>query len=746
MRVLKLMPLLMAVAIAACGKADNGDGGLSAIDSKLYSLFDPVAASAVIPFPNDGLFAGGTDGTLNIPNSGGTPFVTDANRLDGFSTVASLFTDLIGRVDMTSANEPGSIIVINTRTLTPLVPGSDYRVQLSTVIDPATGFPLDQLRSRLLIEPLKPLSPKTTYLVAVTRQLKSTDGEPAEPAELFKVVTSSTAVADQTLPILATLNDAKKTALEDIRQLYVTRILPGLNAAGLPTESLAIAWPFTTQSVSDTLVVLNDSVSAQSLTVVRTGLTTQDAIPQLPPIADIYVGSLVLPYYLADATATSEDLDFLIGGAADNPLNSYWRADGSERADGAAPNGAPCAALAPSDSTTACFPQPRARAAQTVPVLVTLPNANSGQTMPESGWPVVVFQHGITGSRSQMLPLAPAMAAAGYAVIAIDLPLHGLPAGDPLRVAGTTERSFDLDLVNNASGLPPGGDGIDPSGTHFINLTSLITSRDNLRQGVADLFTVTASAGTALILQQTETGLAPTGAFLDGSKVRHIGHSLGGIVTSTFLGVNQTASAAVLAMPGGGIAKLLDGSASFGPRISAGLAASTASRPIASRINEGNDNYETYLRFAQTLVDSGDPINFATAATARHPVLMFEVVGDAVVPNCTVSASATCPATDVIPISGYLSGSDPLARALGLSYVPGPNQADSLDVPTASQTITGSAARANVVRFSQGDHGSILSPAANALVTCEMQRQTATYIASNGGVLNLGACSGAATN
>src|SRR3546814_7370511 len=95
-------------------------------------------------------------------------------------------------------------------------------------------------------------------------------------------------------------------------------------------------------------------------------------------------------------------------------------------------------------------------------------------------------------------------------------------------------------------------------------------------------------------------------------------------------------------------------------------------------IAEGNDNYETFLRFAQTAVDSADPLNFAAAASAQHPILMLEVRGDAVVPNCTIAGDANCPATDTIPVSGYLSGADPLARLLGLDFVPGPAQTDEI--------------------------------------------------------------------
>lgn len=741
MRFLRLTPLLLAFAVAACDKADNGDGGLTASADGVYSLFDPVASSAVIPFPNDGLYGGTTDGTLNIPNSSAAPFVDAANRLDGFSTVASGFTDFIGIVDIDSANAPGAVIVIDTSTLTALTPGVDYRVVSSAAIDPATGVPLNLLRTRMLIEPMKPLSPATTYLVAITKALTSDDGVPAEPADLFRVLLREETVdeqfAAQAEPALTLLSATQRATLEVIRQQYQTQILPGLNLAGISNDSLVIAWPFTTQSVAQTLPLLQASASAGGLQLIATGLTTADVSPLLPPIADVYVGSVTLPYYLADATATDEDADFLLDGEADNPLTTFWRADPDVVGDGEAPVGVACAAFAQlgvsTESTTACFPQPLARASQTVPVIATLPNANSGQSMPASGWPVVIFQHGITGNRSQMLALAPALAAAGFAVVAIDLPLHGLPEDSALRVPGTTERTFDLDLVDNTTGAYVPDGVADASGTHFINLSSLLTSRDNLRQAAADLFTLNASVGQALILAPTATAFVPTGAMLDGDSVRFVGHSLGGIVGGTMLGVEDGIGAATLAMPGGGIAKLLDGSTSFGPVVAAGL-----SEASAGSIAEGNDNYETFLRFAQTVVDDGDPINYAASAAALHPIHMIEVTGDLVVPNCTVSGDSNCTGTDTLTVSGFLSGTDPLAATMGLNYVPGPTAQDELAIPASSQVLTGDDASHVVVRFSEGDHGSILSPEASADATCEMQGQTASFLASNGTALVIG--------
>ena len=184
----------------------------------------------------------------------------------------------------------------------------------------------------------------------------------------------------------------------------------------------------------------------------------------------------------------------------------------------------------PSLSTTVCYPTPSKRSDQTIPVLVTWPNANSGRSMPANGWPVVIFQHGITGNRSQMLAIGPTLAAAGFVTVAIDLPLHGIVPTDPaaaLRINGVPERTFDLDLENNVTGAP-GPDGVaDGSGTWFINLASLATSRDNLRQAVSDLITLAKSVGGTVFV---DTNNSPQSIAIDGTEIYFVGHSLGGIV------------------------------------------------------------------------------------------------------------------------------------------------------------------------------------------------------------------------
>ncbi|MGH8462376.1 MAG: hypothetical protein ACRESS_12275 [Stenotrophobium sp.] len=778
MRLIRVLPfVLVSLSLAACSQNDgpniaNANG--SPAKSNIYSLFDPNAGT--VPFPFDGLFvnsSGNLTGTLNIPNAQNAPFVANANLQDGYSTTASIFTDFLGFVDFnTTGPDPTThlpgLLILDSSTGTPLVEGTDYKLQPSTAIDDSTGgtgLPINQTRTRILIEPLKPLKASTTYIVALTIALKSKDGVPVAASDAFIVVRSATPVTgassgtqdtDPTNPeyaYLQTLTPAQKGTLEALRSQLIRPVVVGLeNGAHIPEQAIALAWSFTTESTTKTLQAVNDAAVASQMTVANTGKTTQDFLAAVPPVADVYVGTVKLPYYLADS-----------GGNVHStaPLSTYWKADQTQPDLNAKFLGkVPCAAFssafvptAPSGvtqdqikSTTACFPVPVKQSDETVPVLATVPNANSGKTMPANGWPVVIFQHGITGNRSQMLAIAPALAAAGMVTVAMDLPLHGIvdktsPLYDNQLLASaapslmTGERTFDLDLENNSTSAPGPYGAIDPSGTWFINLPSLITSRDNLREAAADLISLSKTLGSAGAVFLN----APGGFKIDPTRIYYVGHSLGGIVGGTLLGVNSDIKAATLANPGGGIAKLLDASVSFGPIIAAGLR--------SNGVIEGTDTYETFLRFAQTLVDSGDPINYASTVLAKHPLLLLEVCGDTVVPNAalapggsiTQTNGCTTPlAEDKLTISSFLAGTDPLIAALGLTpATPGA----ALTVPIAQLAPITGANLGVAVRFNDGNHGSILNPAGsatNAAVTCEMQRETASFLATGGTALPIG--------
>lgn len=718
----------VCVFVAACSVDESAEQ--QQLQTAPVSLFDPVSlTSVIVPLPFDAFFAGFNDPTLNVPNTRNAPFVDQANFIDGWSTAAPIFTDLVGFVDLSSANNGQGVIVVNTATGAPLIPGTDYVVQGYPAVDDADGVPINEKRTRLLIQPLRPLAPETRYVVALTRALMNDAGENALPSEQFLVAASATPVEEQTAPILDFLTASQRATLETLRSQIIRPTVEGLAAAGIQEGSLILAWPFTTQSIGKTLAVVRDNIAPTTLGVqpVPNGaggiLNTGDLGLGLPPIADIYAGFLDLTYY--------GQLPSMENPTA--PLSSIWQADATQPDTSASFLGqVPCGAFAvgatlpdgqtaqPSVSTTTCFPVPVAQSTQRIPVLVTVPNANSGATQPAGGWPVSIFQHGITQNRSNLFPIAPALAQAGRLAIAIDHPLHGVApceAGTPgcLRVPMVGERTFDVDYVNNATGAP-GPDGTpDGSGTHYLNLASLVTARDNLRQSVADLLQLNASLG-ALNLD----GNAATN--VDTSQVGFIGHSLGGIAGGTLAGVDTTIGPYSLANPGGGIAKLLDGSLNFGPVVAAGLA--------AAGFNEGGDTFETFLRFAQLVADDGDPINYAAAAAGNHPIHMISVDGDTVVPN-NVPAGPTSDRNHLVTIPGPLSGTDPLAAAMGLEVInvdPG---------VTVTQRFEPTGVRAVTV-LSEGSHGSILDPSASLAATTEIQGEIANFQATGGACLPIG--------
>jgi hypothetical protein len=257
-----------------------------------------------------------------------------------------------------------------------------------------------------------------------------------------------------------------------------------------------------------------------------------------------------------------------------------------------------------------------------------------------------------------------------------------------------------LDFVDNIT-LAAGPDGKpDDSGTHFINLSSLLTSRDNIRQSVANLFVLRKSLANMVSASGGEA--IP----VDENIVRFSGHSLGGMVGTNYLAFDDTVGAASFFMPGGGIAQLLNGSESFGPKIRTGLE--------AKGVSAGTPEFDAFFIAAQTVLDSADPINFGAEAAAKHPIHMTEVIGgnsspsDRVIPNRVEGAP--------------LSGTEPLAAVMSLPAVTVPGG-------------TGS----GIVRFTAGDHSSILRPTASLEATIEMQTETATFLATNGAKLPVAA-------
>ena len=669
-RGLRAASLAAALVLSACsggngaiGQADatSGTGAptVHAIQtrSSTAALFQPQ--QGILPYPTDLYFAGSTDGTLNVPNQ------PALNTLDGFSTTAVLRARFGGDLNPASLTAQSVLVLqvtidnatkATTGIVQPLVFGIDYTVGLGA--ESGVGNTI------LEIKPTHPLVASAGYLVFLTKAITDTAGHPTTADRDYASVQAA-------LPTCAAISD---TSLHDICQSTGAH-LQIAQSIGLNPADVVLSFSFSTQSIGDSLNAIEQTAAAQPIKLHSTGLTTAQANPRLSGHANIYVGTLSLPYYLSRT----------------EPLTGYWQGNPSP--------------LDPySRYLTRFNPAPVPTETLQVPILVTVPNANSVPQgiKPAGGWPVLIFEHGIARNRTDMLAVADSFADSGFMVVAIDLPLHGLTdptsalyasaanplySGLSLPTAGSIERTFDLDVLNNTTGAA-GPDGqIDSSGASFINLGSLPTTRDNFRQGAADLITLTRSLPNLSLTNGPD-------ADVDLSRIHFLGHSLGAMVGGVYLGVASKAEVgtATLAMPGGGLANLLRDSPTLGPRIIAGISA-----------QQGTTAFEQRMRDLQTVLDSGDPVNYIAAAASQHPIHLLQIVG-----------SPLSPPDQVVPNSA----TQRLIDAATLSRIRAPSTPGPVANPSGFRSY---------VNFIVGDHGSIIDPTASLAVTTEMQAEAITF-------------------
>ncbi|WP_394174723.1 VolA/Pla-1 family phospholipase [Thalassotalea litorea] len=741
--------------------------------------FDP--SNGVLSFPNNILFSGTTDGTLNLPVVDPTnlsdPLVA-ANALDGWSTnqpfiqsfnfaegvgldpVAIYSTDAVSLFEVAAGGDaecPDFTRGLACAPRAKLVLGEDFIVQ-------AAG-------NDLAIVPLKPLKAKTTYVLALTDRLMDTEGLPIAPSSTYELIRTdiSTPLADPSQLAL----QAQTNSFESIAE--------GFN---INRDSIIYTAAFTTQSIEDSLLVtkqllaasLNPETALFSTPVVgvqNTGINAAQALgltgdPQLGALyasAKIYAGQINVPYYLGvpvrdedgnivDPTpAITEPWTAMCDSgavlAAIDP--SILPAEPQSLSDGACMQfglrDLPQLGLDTERNITKFNPIPKMKEVQAVDVQMTVPDVASANAVrpalgmlpdlvePDNGWPVVILQHGVTGNKEQMLAISGVLSAAGFATVAIDHPLH------------------------SSRGYGPIDASVNPFA--YLNIANLLNSRDNLRQSTADLLAL------RLGLNFTQ------GANIDASQTYFLGASLGAITGVNFVALSNTSvmtgsaqqdavlnamfdvKASTLSTPGGAIPNFLVTSPSFENLIKANLAYSSseefqqyanqvlgagAADPqqlaaiwddflgllTPAQLGALNSTFAQFTFAAQSILDAGDPLNYAPMLVANGaPIHVLEVVGngmdnlpDQVIPNTVADHP--------------ISGSTPLIDNLMLNVV------KSTTASTDGMPISGA------VKFVNGHHGSILSPfptagspdaALSARTTQEMQNQVVTYFLTGGTVI-----------
>ena len=643
------------VFLGACSVSSQSPTPAKSPVAGFVAMYYP--AGGIGPFPNDLYFLNSTTqtGTLNIPvtdpGNFEDPYV-DMDTMAGFSTTAPINAYFSQPVN--PATLPGNVYVFRVQTdpklgyavtgfVSPLVYGTDYTASVS----PADPDIID-------ITPTVPLAPSSSYLIVLTDGIQDTAGAPAAAdtsyTEIEQYLNQGTPLGSPTLTGIAPIIGSQLTVAKD---------------AGLNPANIILTWTVSTQSITPVLDSIEKNAQATQVTDLTFMGTTQNYIPGSPGYANIYQGLLEIPYYLGAPTASNP--------AA--PLVDFWHgAQGSY--------------------LTRYNPNPVPTTTLEIPIIVTVPNAHSPHYFyPASGFPVAIFQHGIGQNRTNDLAVADAFAYADFATVAIDLPLHGITDPQNPFYMGPYERTFNLPLGLGTANVQTGT--IAPSGTYFINLANLLVSRDNLREAVADLITLTRTLPKITI--------PTTNQVLDASQIFFVGHSLGAIVGTVYLGVDPTAYAATLGMPGAEVPYLLNNSATFGPIIQSGLE--------QAGIAPGTQLYDDFLRNAQTVVDSGDPANWGAQAAKLHPIDMIEVIGD--------------PSTGALPDQVVPnSATNLLAKIMGLTQYGTPNDGPySVNVvPTGVRGI---------VKFLTGAHGSLIDPSPSLAAFDEMQAEMVVFAAGD---------------
>ncbi|MCP3672840.1 MAG: hypothetical protein GY829_00015, partial [Gammaproteobacteria bacterium] len=506
---LALTGMGMMLGLASC--SGGGDGLDEPLAAQTQSV--PVRMAATyslspttdIPVPNDLLF-GDSDLTLNFqpddPDNFADPKVA-MGALDGWSSISPLSISFHSN-DSDLAIDPDTVVggstvhvykvivlreeaLSGTGIILPTGPVTSVERELTANLEYVV---LASSSTSIAILPTVPFEQQESYMVVVTNGLLDSDGLPVLNDSQYAIAKSRDAIDP----------DSSVGALEPVRQL-VNAMEDAAAAEGVPHANIILSYQFTVQSMGTVLssaktLYIDGPLAAgatpftsfSNLNVDTTDITGQGA-------ADLYKGMIAIPYMLGVPSPANEEA----------PLNTFWIA-APELPTGT--NGAmepnPYQ-LALGDNLTYANSYPKVNTVELAPLLVSMPKV-ANCPKPAAGYKVAIFQHGITGNRTNALGIVDALAASCTAVVSMDQPIHGISEDNDLHLlvqqlsggaiglfegyteGGLRERTFGIDFMNNTTGELGIPDGTpDPSGGWTINLSNLLVSRDNVRQAIFDL-------------------------------------------------------------------------------------------------------------------------------------------------------------------------------------------------------------------------------------------------------------------
>ena len=605
---------------------------------------------------------------------------TGLASLKGFGTTTASFFWLDGELDPSSlptedeTTRPGSsVFLVNVDPLSPAY-RERHPVQL--------GWSREDLRLSVLPVPGIRLEPKTTYAIVVRTALWGPDGSLRASPTLEALLAGETpavpsgAKAHQLFELLA-------------RALEGEPDFPGGKLAGIAGATI-----FTTQQIEDDLLAILEAFEDGDPAI-------PDPAPQFDPTYVYGIGG-------------EHSLDELLGlqpetGPALMPPAHDQVATVITRALYRSPRYLTEDPLF-FDTTGGTFAveqgRPVIQGAFDIPFSLVLPRSDP----PPTGYPVVMVQHGLGGSRAtEICKLANQLCAEGYVIAAMDAAQHGdrydISNMNPVLFAllqaflestGIFITPSAVDLEPNFPGSLEGPDGW-PDGSVDGSIVGVVAGmmnypafRDNIRQTIVDQMQF------VRMLSRFDEEIPGVGRVtLDGDRIQFYGKSFGAVIGASFIAIEPRVRTAVLVGGGGGI----------------GLNIFVNSPKMLSRMDTVlrfalgldddsiNGNFSMYGNLTQTIMEACDPLNLAhfinrqplkfSGGTAPYKsVLLLELMWDDNVPN---------------------QAAESLARAMGLALLE-PSYRPVADVSTGGIRIEGNrnGTTGVLAQYSPAVHNSIL--------------------------------------
>ncbi|MSP59548.1 MAG: hypothetical protein EXR72_04250 [Myxococcales bacterium] len=603
----RLSPLLLPLCVLGCG-------GTPPMAAGPIAIFAPPATGspdlASVPWPSDLFLDGG-----RVKLSSLTPLQTtamspvlldDLARHDGFAVTAGAFFPVSEAIDPATLDGRVKLVDLEGGAEIPLTVvwrGDDKLVHAR----PQNG--------RVLIE-------KHRYAYLLTDGIKNPGGAALSASPDWKSVRDANPrpsdarlghawdVAKPLLDLYGFDNPKRGqiTAAAVFTTETITADLQAVRAHvhSLPAPAAKVAWIFADTKLAGDDATLDELCGAPKS--LRAGEDNPGGIAH-DGIGWVIQGSFEAPDFLA-ATAPTADAK-----AATTSLAGRMTFEGGKA---------------------------KALGTATVPFTLVLPKTPAGGTFAKL--PAVIFQHGLGGSRATAVAVANGIAREGYAVIAMDLPFHGM------RHSAPPDQIHNFTMAAGPDGFAErGGDAnvafFNVLGDPKRNLAQLDPSviRGAFQQSVSDLMTEVRliTEGSFAAASARDARLA--GLSLHPDKVMYSGESFGSIVGGIAIAHEPKIGAAVLSVGGGGLIMPLVSfsvgySPIFTPLLDGGLGTNVSAEPV-----ESDPGYN----LIQFLLEGGDPLAHAPyviqhplpGAQPRHVVLL-EAHLDEAVPNIATEALA----------------------------------------------------------------------------------------------------------